>query len=298
MLFNFLMSLVTFFSLRSGGYMWQRLLSSIVVPSQSISLLPSFHANDCQKVTIICLGLSLNPDGSMKTSLLNRCDKVIEVVNELAKSGCAHCNVILSGGDVVKCGQNEATCMLTYLKSPLNISEPESRMIYDTYLNSMTIKVIVEKEATNTLENFMYCRPLLENLCLLSKSAGKIIIVTSDYHVPRALLYAKLVLQDQFGLLCGVGGVSQQSKNDKSNAKHRNGTLVSIRELKDRPRSFEEWYMQEILEIELLGIRRVNFLAEKYRLPLLNTEDSIDAAIHEVTKLSNAFLNDGEKIIE
>ena len=79
---------------------------------------------------------------------------------------------LLSGGDgrIIGGGENEAVHTAAYLR---RLRVPES-------------DIIIESKARNTYENFLYSKKMLA-----AEGSGKILVITSAFHVPRSRLIAK-----------------------------------------------------------------------------------------------------------
>lgn len=76
-----------------------------------------------------------------------------------------------------------------------NISDSE---IIENFLINCSIpheRIIIEGESLDTLANFIYIMPILENI-----NATEVAVITDDFHMPRALWLAKRVLGDSFNI--------------------------------------------------------------------------------------------------
>ncbi|KAL3131399.1 hypothetical protein ABBQ38_007712 [Trebouxia sp. C0009 RCD-2024] len=71
--------------------------------------------------------------------------------------------------------------------------------------------IIIEDKAQNSIENALNCLPIL-----LSKSVQHVVLVTSDYHMPRCRLLFELVLQHTFIGLSWAEAYSEVSNLERS----------------------------------------------------------------------------------
>ena len=131
--------------------------------------------------TIIVLGAKVNGTEVSKTLKL-RLDKAIEYYNKHKDI-----NIIVSGGQGNNEGITEALAMKNYLVS-----------------NGVNINNIIEEnKATTTLENIMYSKKILDNM----NHKGKVLIVTSDYHLLRGRFIASMLGIENEGL-CSISSIS------------------------------------------------------------------------------------------
>lgn len=148
----------------------------------SILLFRSIFCEPSQTVYIVVLGMKPNQDGSLKPPLDARIKtayqfyekKKREVEND-RKGGKV--KVIVSGADVAKIGFTEAKVMSTGLKNA-GIADSE---------------IIKEDKAMNTIENALYAIQMIP----IMKNGFKtsMIVVTSDFHVPRSRYLFECVLR-------------------------------------------------------------------------------------------------------
>lgn len=117
---------------------------------------------------IVVLGQSLNPDGTPPLSLLRRADLAANLFRDEAmaaeKAGRPWPLVIPTGGDPVRVGVTEAELMAQQLHMR---GVPEEA-------------VVLEPKALNTLQNAWEVIPLLPAGC------KRLLLVSSDFHIPRA----------------------------------------------------------------------------------------------------------------
>lgn len=109
-------------------------------------------------------------DGKIPPLLKSRLDKAIEVYN----AGGGRATIIPSGGQGPDEPRAEAVAMAEYL---LDRSIPAN-------------KIVPEDQSTTTRENMMFSKSIIEER---STNAGKILFVTSNYHVFRIALIARRV---------------------------------------------------------------------------------------------------------
>lgn len=133
--------------------------------------------------TVIILGAKVNKDGVSKTLKL-RLDKAIEYYN-INKD----INIIVSGGQGIDEVTTEALAMKNYLV--VNGVNKEN--------------IILENEATTTLENIIFSKEIIDNRSL----GDRVLIVTSDYHLFRGRFIASILGIDNEGL-CSISSLSSR----------------------------------------------------------------------------------------
>ena len=139
------------------------ILSALTAPKPDVD--PDF---------VLVLGCGIFPDGTLTYSLKSRLDSAY---NELLSYPGAIC--IVSGGR----GGSEPV--------------PEARAMYQ-YLVSCGInedRIIMEPRSRNTAENMKYSAAIIND-----NGGGTAAVVTSDYHVYRALVTAKRYGVDAYGI--------------------------------------------------------------------------------------------------
>ena len=112
---------------------------------------------------ILLPGLKLNPDGSPKAELILRIQKAYE----LHKKGLAPV-IIACGGDAAGVGVSEAEVIRAHL----------------TFLGVPKECVIIEDKSLITAENFI-------NAARIPGTGKNVLLVTSDYHMLRALVLCR-----------------------------------------------------------------------------------------------------------
>ena len=113
---------------------------------------------------IIILGAKVRPDGSMSHALRFRCDRAFEAW----QAGAA--KTIIGCGGVCDGPASEASVIRAYL---LEKGVPDE-------------SIIMEDQSVNTWENLIFARRIMDE-----KGMRKALMVTSDYHLTRALWMAK-----------------------------------------------------------------------------------------------------------
>lgn len=152
---------------------------------EGLILLNINETKDVDKVdnidTMIVLGAKVNGT-EVSNTLKLRLDKAIEYYNKHKSV-----NIIVSGGQGNDENITEALAMKNYLIS--------------NGVNSNNI--IEENKATTTLENIIYSKKILDNI----NNKGKVLIVTSDYHLFRGRLIASILGIENEGL-CSTSSIS------------------------------------------------------------------------------------------
>lgn len=152
---------------------------------EGLILLNINETKDVDKVdnidTMIVLGAKVNGT-EVSNTLKLRLDKAIEYYNKHKSV-----NIIVSGGQGNDENITEALAMKNYLVS-----------------NGVNINNIIEEnKATTTLENIIYSKKILDNM----NNKGKVLIVTSDYHLFRGRLIASILGIENEGL-CSISSIS------------------------------------------------------------------------------------------
>lgn len=152
---------------------------------EGLILLNINETKDADKVdnidTMIVLGAKVNGT-EISNTLKLRLDKAIEYYNKHKSV-----NIIVSGGQGNDENITEALAMKNYLIS--------------NGVNSNNI--IEENKATTTLENIIYSKKILDNI----NNKGKVLIVTSDYHLFRGRLIASILGIENEGI-CSTSSIS------------------------------------------------------------------------------------------
>lgn len=158
---------------------------SLFLLLEGLILLNINETKDADKVdnidTMIVLGAKVNGT-EISNTLKLRLDKAIEYYNKHKSV-----NIIVSGGQGNDENITEALAMKNYLIS--------------NGVNSNNI--IEENKATTTLENIIYSKKILDNM----NNKGKVLIVTSDYHLFRGRLIASILGIENEGL-CSTSSIS------------------------------------------------------------------------------------------
>lgn len=140
----------------------------------NVGKVPENLPND-DSVAIVILGFALNPDGTMKDELIGRLETGLNIAKAYPNS-----YVVVTGGGTAANNPNvtEGGLMGEWL---LKQGLPQERLI-------------VENRAPDTVGNAKYTYEILKEKYPQVKS---VVLVTSDYHVPRGCLlyYSKFVLE-------------------------------------------------------------------------------------------------------
>eukprot|EP01061_Rhynchopus_euleeides_P004376 TRINITY_DN13628_c0_g1_i1.p1 TRINITY_DN13628_c0_g1~~TRINITY_DN13628_c0_g1_i1.p1 ORF type:complete len:262 (+),score=62.63 TRINITY_DN13628_c0_g1_i1:44-829(+) len=129
------------------------------------------------KVCVV-LGQSLDK-GQMSDILMQRCVSAAAFYHRVVHDG-DQCCVMVSGGDPAKAGITEAKAMHQAL----------------TGMGVASRDVILEDQATTTLENAFYLLPHIASLQERMK-VNDITLITSGFHMPRALYMFEAVFADR-----------------------------------------------------------------------------------------------------
>ena len=116
----------------------------------------------------------------MSDILVQRCVTAAAYYHRAVHHDGGRCAIIVSGGDPAGAGVTEAAAMSTTL---VQMGVPQEA-------------VILEELATTTLENAFYCLPLIARL-QGQMAANCISLVTSGFHIPRALYMFEAVFADK-----------------------------------------------------------------------------------------------------
>lgn len=162
-------------------------LSTFIILQGAITI--NFHrTSDVKSIenvnTMIILGAKVNEDGISKT-LKRRLDKAIEYYNTNKNIN----NIIVSGGQGSDEVVTEALAMKNYLVKN-GVSKD---------------KIIMEDKATTTLENIIFSKKIITDKNL----KGKVLIVTSDYHLFRGQFISSILGIDNEGL-CSISPLSSR----------------------------------------------------------------------------------------
>lgn len=151
---------------------------------EGLILLNISETKDVDKVdnrdTMIVLGAKVNGT-EVSNTLKLRLDKAIEYYNKHKAV-----NIIVSGGQGNYENITEALAMKNYLVS-----------------NGVNINNIIEENKATTLENIIYSKKILDNM----NNKGKVLIVTSDYHLFRGRFIASILGIENEGL-CSISSIS------------------------------------------------------------------------------------------
>lgn len=206
---------------------------------------------------IVVLGQALFHDGSLRKSLHSRISAGANLWVTMPES-----LIVMTGGDVAQTGVSEAIAMKSHLIQLLHNECCES-------------KILLETNSKSTVENAINCRALLEqcNICV-----GKLHLVTSDFHIPRA----RCVFQHVFS---------------NSGPKHSGDVEVLcygadsglartsvVRDFSTRPKNIDDWSFIERLDLEKGGILNLvnQFAGHGVGGP---SQDKIHQALNDISQL-------------
>jgi len=152
----------------AGGIaVWLALVAFVTIKEWTIP------APSADTEAIIVLGAQVKADGRLSLQLHDRLDLAVHYYNEHRQP------IVVCGAQGSNEPVTEASAMKAYLISQ---GVPES-------------DILMDDTSFNTRENLVHAKDLLP------QSTGKVLIVTSDYHLPRALSMASDVGFDA----CGAG---------------------------------------------------------------------------------------------
>jgi hypothetical protein len=128
---------------------------------------------------IVVLGQSLNKDGSAPPTLTLRAQTAASYFQSTSSPlSSSNPVVIVTGGDPANVGRSESSVMFAALVS---FGVPQSA-------------ILEEPESLTTLENAWFVAPLLPS------GTTSVVVVTSDFHVPRARLVFEAVFAYRLSL--------------------------------------------------------------------------------------------------
>eukprot|EP00929_Paragymnodinium_shiwhaense_P001744 TRINITY_DN10197_c0_g1_i1.p1 TRINITY_DN10197_c0_g1~~TRINITY_DN10197_c0_g1_i1.p1 ORF type:complete len:269 (-),score=74.86 TRINITY_DN10197_c0_g1_i1:52-858(-) len=148
---------------------WARVLLQLL--SFSVPLPSIWHKDEQRQEVIIVLGQSLNPDGSVPRTMQRRAEAAAEAYKE-AVLRRPDAIIICSGGDPVKVGISEASHIGKVIEK---LGVPREA-------------IILEEKSLNTLQNAWFALPLVKN------EFADVILVTSEFHMPRSAYVFEAVL--------------------------------------------------------------------------------------------------------
>jgi len=141
---------------------------------------------------IIVLGARVMEDGRLSTTLEYRMEKALEVY----RGGYAGW-IVTCGGQGANEPRPEADAMAEYL---IARGVPDDRILRDT-------------SSANTVENLQNAKALME-----ARGLSSAIVVTSDYHIERALWLARA---EGIGPLAGAASLGQRYRRNRVRATFR-----------------------------------------------------------------------------
>lgn len=268
-------------------------------------------------IIVVCLGQMLYSNQTLPLSLISRVEKAYEISSvsdiiydlslnitpsEQRLQQPRECTVIFSGSDTAQCGITEAEAMERVYKQLVHPKPIPSSI-------TSAIVAVKEERSKNTIENAIYCRDIIKGLITDTNSRDSnfhIMLVTSDYHMPRAKLL--------FEYICCVHNNDDDTDNDDDDHhNHHSNTitvtccpadslhrrfiansdrvLCSYRPRGDRPDDSNEWTLSERLDWELNALLNINSCMEKYGFEAIS-EDHITRAIQQLQVMNYTCADD------
>jgi uncharacterized SAM-binding protein YcdF (DUF218 family) len=132
---------------------------------------------DAARLDIIVLGRRLGEDGRPGAIFRRRLDKAVEIYREKKEAGLRP-RIIVTGGDLGRCGTTEASAGGTYLRETVGVP-PED--------------IVLEEKALDTVTNAVHSK-----LLLLQDGCRAPIVVSSCYHIPRVSFIFSHILGRDF----------------------------------------------------------------------------------------------------
>jgi hypothetical protein len=248
---------------------------------------------------IIILGQKLLPNASISQMLQTRLDVGIQlwrsligqISNDNTIETANSCNLILSGSDVAKVGQSEALAMRSYLLThceeinktyskwlrgrecdeiPINQS-----LVVDT--DSLSCPILLEIQSKNTIENALYCKPIIEAL-----NCRELYVVSSDFHLIRTKCIFDHILSHSNSYN------TSQYHMDINYITAPGNLRTSYQCLLNRSHDIATWSSRELLDLELKAILSLNNHFQTLGLPLL-PQPTIDDAIQQLRTLNDTL---------
>lgn len=177
-------------SLKKFYYIYKTMIIIFISSFILVEGMIIFNINEGENITnidnidtMIVLGARLDGD-KVSNTLKLRLDKAIEYYNKHK-----NINIIVSGGKTNSSDISEALAMENYL-----IANGVNKN-----------NIIKEDKATSTLENIIYSKKILEDI----NYNGKVLIVTSDFHLFRGRLIASILGIENKGI-CSKSELSKR----------------------------------------------------------------------------------------
>lgn len=171
-------------------------LTLIILGNALISYQNSQYTTAKKADTIIILGAHIEGNPLRPSLMLqHRLDKAIEYWQDHSDA-----IIITTGGRTAGYSQSEAEVMQQYLTRH---GIPQSQ-------------ILLEEDSTRTAHQFINAQALLKSK---EKTAGNVIIITNDFHLPRSMMLAK---RSGFE---SISGIASQTPNDSGSQ-----TTAHIRE--------------------------------------------------------------------
>ena len=169
-----------------------------------IILCNPIESSSTSNTALIILGQKLLEDGSLSVNCRNR---VLCGVDLYSKLKLTKCCILLTGGVTpFTSGISESEAMRKELLSICDICDA---------------KVLLESKATNTIENALFCLPIIKE-----KNFTDLHIITTNYHLPRSGRIFSHLLPPQCKITLHPAAPSYQShvrprKREESGAREK-----------------------------------------------------------------------------
>lgn len=171
----------------------------------------------------IILGQRLNPDGSLVDNLIERLKGGAFVNKYYSDERGVTVPLMVCGGDVVQCGTTEADAMAKTLIREMNV---------------YTEDIIVERRSTTTAENAEFAHELWK---VMPVRPRRIALVTSDFHLDRALLLFERAFSQEAPGSVSFQGIPIASKEPRGEETEENINTWSLK----RRRALERTLLDE-----------------------------------------------------
>jgi hypothetical protein len=252
---------------------------------------------------LVCLGQKLNADGSLPNTLFNRVEKVCRhVIDDISpthqeskcKKTASQKVIIFTGSMVAECGKTEAQGMWEYFQRRLgnlfDLTKEAGKFttkfnIPVKYFRCEKFVVILEEQAHNTVENFLYAHDIILSLALQVTSIS---IVTNDFHSPRSFLLGNHILSS-FARCVELPAPSFVPRKRHEDSLSSMGS--SEGSCQDLLRQDEDCIAQisHNIYFEKRMISKLNSHLARYRWPAI-PEDSMITAMHQLDTFEHSFV--------
>lgn len=219
-----------------------------------------FTAASTHSDYIIILGQKLGREGLCANAKL-RVKEGVACWENLRSVG-RQSRFILTGGVTSSIKISEASAMKEELLLCLKDRCDKLQVLVD---ESFEDCIQAEEEALSTIDNAIKCLPLVTATSRDLTTPPTVHVVTSDYHMPRSLCIFKHVFASNAAIFARpAASVYEQQKFPRAR--------------EERPKNLEEWYLCELLEIEVNATKALPTKLRSYGLPDL-PEYEVDQAL-------------------